>query len=90
MLLLTSVNQYLRHNLGYKYKIQVIRHNQVYFSFSKVSTDTTVIVKEKMLNEKFTFCFKITIKWNLTKPHVTRLKSAKYKQTHVIKVLLLK
>ena len=37
-----------------------------------------------MLNEKFTFCFKITIKWNLTKSHATRLKSAKYK-THVIK-----
>ena len=26
-----------------------------------------------MLNEKFTFCFKITIKWNLTKSHATRL-----------------
>ena len=32
-----------------------------------------------MLNEKFTFCFKITIKWNLTQSHVTRLKSAKHK-----------
>ena len=42
-----------------------------------------------MLNEKFTFCFKITIKWNLTKSHTTRLKSAKYK-THVIKEQLLK
>ena len=42
-----------------------------------------------MLNEKFTFCFKITIKWNLTKSHATRLKSAKYK-THVIKEQLLK
>ena len=31
-----------------------------------------------MLNEKFTFCFKITIKWNLTKSHATRLKSTKY------------
>ena len=37
-----------------------------------------------MLNEKFAFCFKITIKWNLTKSHATRLKSAKYK-TRVIK-----
>ena len=40
-----SVNQYLRHNLGYK-KIQVIRRNQVYFSSSNVSTETTVIVKD--------------------------------------------
>ena len=42
-----------------------------------------------MLDEKFTFCIKITIKWNLTKPFATRLKSAKYK-THVIKVQLIK
>ena len=34
-----------------------------------------------MLSERFTFCFKITLKWNLTKSHATRLKSAKYK-TH--------
>ena len=40
-----SVNQYLRHNLDYK-KIQVIRRNQVYFSSSNVSTETTVIVKD--------------------------------------------
>ena len=74
-----SVNQYLHHNLGYKQKIQAIWRNQVYFSSSNVSTDTTVIVKDYMLSEKFTFCFKITIKWNLTKSHATRLKSAKYK-----------
>ena len=37
------------------------------------------------MNEKF----KITIKWNLTKSHATRLKSAKYK-THVIKEQFLK
>ena len=74
-----SVNQCLRHNLGYKQKIlQFIRRNQVYFSSSNVSTDTTVIVKDYMLSEKFTFCFKITIKWNLTKSHATRLKYAKY------------
>ena len=30
----------------YKQKIQVIRRNQVYFSSSNISTDTTVIVKE--------------------------------------------
>ena len=42
-----------------------------------------------MLNEKFTFCFKMTIKWNLKKSHATRLKSAKYK-TQVIKEQLLK
>ena len=70
-----SLNQCLRHNLGYKQKItQFIRRNQVYFSSSNVSTDTTVIVKDYMLSEKFTFCFKITIKWNLTKSHATRLK----------------
>ena len=40
-----SVNQYLRHNLGYK-KIQVVRHDQVCFNSSNVSTDTTVIVKD--------------------------------------------
>ena len=54
--------------------IQFIRRSQVYFSSSNVSTDTTVIVKDYMLSEKFTFCFKITIKWNLTKSHATRLK----------------
>ena len=31
-----------------------------------------------MANENFTSCFKITIKWNLTKSHATRLKSSKY------------
>ena len=41
-----SVNQYLRHNLGYKLKIQVYRRNKVYFSSSNVSTDTAVIVKD--------------------------------------------
>ena len=30
------VNQYLRHNLGYKQKIQAIRRDQVYFSSSSV------------------------------------------------------
>ena len=43
----------------------------------------------QMLNEKFTFCFKIAIKWNPIKLYATRLKSAKYK-THVIKEELLK
>ena len=41
-----SLTQYLRHNLGYKQKIQVVRRNQVYFSSSNVSTDTTAIVKD--------------------------------------------
>ena len=46
-ILFISVNQCLRHNLGYKQKIiQVIRRNQVYFSSSNVSTDITVIVKD--------------------------------------------
>ena len=33
----------------------------------------------EMLKGKFTFSFKITIKWNLAKSHATRLTSAKYK-----------
>ena len=46
-ILFISVNQCLRHNLGYKQKlIQFIRRNQIYFSSSNVSTDTTVIVKD--------------------------------------------
>ena len=37
--------------LGYKQKIiQFIRRNQVYFSSSNVSTDTTVIVKDYKLS----------------------------------------
>ena len=66
-------------NKSYNQKIQVILLNEVYFSSSNVSTDTTFIVKDQMLNEKFTFCFKIIIKWNLTQSHAIRLKSAKYK-----------
>ena len=77
-MIVASVNQYLQHNWGYKQKLQVIRPNQVYFSSSNVPTNTWVTVKDYVLNEKFTFCFKITIKWNVTKSHVTRLKSAKY------------
>ena len=46
LILNISVNQYLRHNLGYKQKIQAIRRNQVYFSSSNVSTDKTVFVKD--------------------------------------------
>ena len=41
-----SVNQYLHHNLSYKQKIPAARRNQVYFSSSNVSIDTTVIVKD--------------------------------------------
>ena len=64
----------ITNNYDHKQKIiQFIRRNQVYFSSSNVSTDTTVIVKDYMLSEKFTFCFKITIKWNLTKSHATNL-----------------
>ena len=43
-----------------------------------------VIIKGQMLNEEFTICFKMTIKWNLQKSRDKRLKSAKYK-THAIK-----
>ena len=42
-----------------------------------------------MLNDMLTFFSKVTIKWNLTKSHATRLKSLKYK-THEIKEQLLK
>ena len=57
-----SVNQCLRHNLGYKQKIiQFIRRNQVYFSSSNVSTDTTVIVKDYMLSEMSRFNSKCEI-----------------------------
>ena len=41
-----SVNQYLRHNLGYKQKMQGIRRNQIYSSSSNLSTDITVIIKD--------------------------------------------
>ena len=53
------INQYLRHNLGYKQKIQVTRGS---FSSSNVLTDTTVLAKDYMLNKKFKFYFKTTIK----------------------------
>ena len=66
-----------------------IRLNQVYFSSTNFSTDAAVSIKDKMFNEKFTFCFKITIKWNETKSDATRLKTTRYK-THVIKKHLLK
>ena len=46
ILFILSVNQYLCHNLGYQQKIPAIQRNQVYFSSSNVSTDTTVIVKD--------------------------------------------
>ena len=69
--------------------MQVIRHSKLYFSCSNILIDTAIIIKDYMLNEKFTFCFKITIKWNLTKSHPTRLKSIRYK-AHVIKQYLLK
>ena len=64
-------------------KIQVIRRNQVYFSSSNVSTVTTIIIKDQMLNEKFTFCFRIYIKWKLTKSYAET-------NTHVIEEYLLK
>ena len=66
-----------------------MRHNQVYFCSSNGSADTIVIINNQMLNEKFTFYFKIAIKWNPIKLYATRLKSAKYK-SHVIKKELLK
>ena len=38
-----------------------------FFSSCNALTDTTVIMKDQMLNEKFIFGFKITTKWNPTK-----------------------
>ena len=46
ILLILLVNQYLCHDLGYQQKIPAIQRNQVYFSSSNVSNDTTVIVKD--------------------------------------------
>lgn len=40
------------------------------------------------MNEKCTFFSKITIRWNPTKAHATKLKSTKHK--HVVKQYLLK
>ena len=40
------------------------------------------------MNEKCTFFSKITIRWNPTKTHATKLKSTKHK--HVVKQYLLK
>ena len=42
-----------------------------------------------MLHEKFRFCFKITMRWSLTKSHAARLKSSKYK-TYMMKEYPLK
>ena len=41
-----SIFEYLDPFKVYKQKIQAIRRNQVYFSSSNVSTDTTVTVKD--------------------------------------------
>ena len=49
---------------------------QVYFSSSNVLTDTRVIIKEQISNEKSTICFKITSK--VTKLHAPRKKSVTY------------
>ena len=39
--------------------MQVISCNQVYFSSSNVSTDTTAIIKDYVSNEKFTSVLKL-------------------------------
>ena len=43
-----------------------------------------------MLNEKFTFCFKITIKWNLTNHMLPDQNQPNKYKTHVIKQQLFK
>ena len=69
--------------------MEVIRGDQVYFSSSNVSTDTAAIIKDQMLNEKFTFRFKVIAKLSLKMSHAAKLKFTKYK-THAIKEFLLK
>lgn len=73
-------------NQYHLWKKKVIWRNQTHFTFSNVSTDTAVIIKDCKLNENFMFHFKVTIRWNLTRSYATRLKSFKYKK-HVIKML---
>ena len=51
---------------------------KVYFNLSNVLTYTTVILKEYTLNQKFMLCFKITIKWNLTKSYAKSTKHNLY------------
>ena len=48
-----------------------------HLQFPSVSTDTTIILNDKILNEKFTKFTKLSIFhwWNLIKSHATRLKS---------------
>ena len=51
----TTANKYLHHYAGYK--MQKVRRNPNLFkpsSFSIVSADTTVYLKDKMLNENVT------------------------------------
>ena len=71
-----TVNQYLCHNLGYKkYKL----FNVAKFIFALPSFDwCNSHCTELDVEWKFTFCLKITTKWNLTKNYTKRLKSAKY------------
>ena len=40
-----------------------------------------------MLNEKFALFFNMTIKWDLRKPHASRLKWAKYKTSAIKEIL---
>ena len=64
----------------------VVWRDQVYYSSSNVLTNTTVIIKDKMLKKNFTIYFEI-IKWNLAKSHAVKLKSAKYKTRVINKYL---
>ena len=69
-------------------KTQVIKRNQVCFSSSNTLTDITAIIKDYILKKRFNVCFKISMNWNLTKSHVTRIKSAKNDTPFIQRYLL--
>ena len=65
-----SASEYSHHYSGYKiHKFDLMQFYLKHLEFSKVLTDTPVILKD-MFNEKFTFK-----QSNLRKSHATRLKS---------------
>ena len=75
----------MTYSFGYKKLIDSTKFILVLPTFP----DTTAFIKDQMMNEKFTICFEVSMKWNLIKTHNVRLKSTKYK-SHVIKEQLSK
>ena len=78
-----SVNQYLRHNVGYKkYKLfDVTKFILVLPTFRLIQQSLS---RTRCLMKSLHSVSKVTLKWNQTKSHARRIKSAKYK-TQVIK-----